>query len=287
MVAPSGSVHLTGPVLVFDSGVGGLSIVQALQERLPDLPLAYACDNAAFPYGTKPDAWLLQRLPQVIEAVIQAVQPALIVVACNTASTLGIQLLRETFDLPFVGVVPAIKPAALLTRTGHLGLLATQATLSRDYTQDLIQRFASDCEVTQVGSHALVDLAEKALAGAQVDSSQLNQILEPLLNEPRIDTVVLGCTHFPLLKTQLAAVASEAGADHWQWVDSGAAIARRVASLITPLDADAPAFEQAGTTWLTGPLPKSSQLPLMLNSLGLNRIQSLPALPLPALQPSV
>jgi len=268
---------LPGPILVFDSGVGGLSIVQALRERMPDLPLTYACDNEAFPYGLKSDAWLLERVPQVISRLIEEIRPCLLVVACNTASTVVLPALRERFSLPVVGVVPAIKPAGLMTRSGHIGLLATQGTIQRPYTQRLIETFAGDCQVTRIGSNCLVQLAEDALAGKQPSDARLREILQPFLDEPRLDTVILGCTHFPLLQKQLARVAEEAGAQHWQWVDSGAAIARRVLHLLVEEGYTHPCCPDtfARNCWLTGPLESGSQLPQALQGLGFDELKFL------------
>lgn len=265
-----------GPVLVFDSGVGGLSVVQAIRERLPDLPLVYAFDNAGFPYGTRSDAWLLQHLPPLIEHLLQAINPGLLVIACNTASTVALPALRERFTLPIIGVVPAIKPAALMTRTGHIGLLATQATIQRPYTQELIQRFAADCTVTQVGSNELVQLAEQQLAGQPPARAALLSILQPFIAEPRLDTLVLGCTHFPLLQAQLAEAAASAGIHPWQWIDSGAAIARRVQSLLQEQQLQPAALDTTlPHCWITAPLPENSRLPDMLQRLKLLPLQLL------------
>lgn len=272
------SQALPRPILVFDSGVGGLSVVQALRERMPDLPLVYACDNAAFPYGLKSDAWLKQRVASVIRCLISEIQPCLLVVACNTASTVALPELRELCSIPVVGVVPAIKPAALMTRSGHIALLATQGTISRPYTQQLIDEFAADCEVLKVGSNQLVQLAEIHLAGGEVADAQLLEILQPLLAEPRLDTVVLGCTHFPLLQPQLIRVAEAAGGQHWQWIDSGAAIARRVLHLLSNAGYNNPCCPDSfmRSCWLTASLESSSQLPKSLLRFGFNHLQLLP-----------
>ncbi|MBE0505919.1 MAG: glutamate racemase [Marinospirillum sp.] len=268
---------LPGPILVFDSGVGGLSVVQALRERMPDLPLVYACDNAAFPYGLKSDIWLKQRVASVIRCLISEIQPCLLVVACNTASTVALPELRELCSIPVVGVVPAIKPAALMTRSGHIALLATQGTISRPYTQQLIDEFAADCEVLKVGSNQLVQLAEIHLAGGEVADAQLLEILQPLLAEPRLDTVVLGCTHFPLLQPQLVRVAEAAGAQHWQWIDSGAAIARRVLHLLSNAGYSNPCCPDSfvRSCWLTATLDTNSQLPESLLRFGFDHLQVL------------
>lgn len=268
---------LTGPILVFDSGVGGLSIVQALRERMPSLPLIYACDNAAFPYGQKSEVWLKQRVHAVVSGLVKAIQPSLIVLACNTASTLTLPELRQHFNLPIVGVVPAIKPAALITRSGQIGLLATCGTVNRPYTQKLINEFAADCNLIKVGSNKLVGLAELYLAGGQIADQDLLEILQPLLAEPRLDTVILGCTHFPLLQTQLAKVAEQAGAAPWHWIDSGAAIARRVVQLLNEAGYSNPTSptDFMASCWLTAPLATNSQLPQSLQRFGFNHLKHL------------
>jgi len=268
---------LTGPILVFDSGVGGLSVVQALRERMPSLPLIYACDNAAFPYGQKTEAWLKTRVLSVVGSLINEVQPSLIVLACNTASTLTLPDLRKSFDLPVVGVVPAIKPATLITRSGQIGLLATCGTVNRPYTEQLINEFAADCEIIKVGSNRLVELAEVYLAGGKVADQDLLAILQPLLAEPRLDTVILGCTHFPLLQPHLARVAEQAGTPPWQWIDSGAAIARRVVQLLNTAGYTNPSNPKNFTAncWLTAPLAANSQLPQALQLFGFTHLKQL------------
>jgi glutamate racemase len=218
-----------GPILVFDSGVGGLSVVSALREQLPRAALAYACDNAMLPYGLREDAWLVGRILRVCEAAVAASRCVTLVVACNTASTLALDALRDRLSVPVVGTVPAIKPAAALSRSGHIGLLATRATVSRPYTLGLIEAFAADCRVTRVAADALVREAERWLAGDAPDPGVVRQALAPLWEDPLLDTVVLGCTHFPLLRDVLAAAAPR----KIHWVDSSEAIARRTAQVAT------------------------------------------------------
>ena len=219
---------MAGPILVFDSGVGGLSVVQALRRRLPDANLAYVCDNAMLPYGQREAVWLVQRIRAVCEAAVVASGCSALVVACNTASTLALEVLRACLSIPVVGTVPAIKPAARVTRTGHIGLLATSATVSRPYTLRLIQDFAADCRVTRVAADALVTEAERLVAGGLPDRTNLRLALAPLWDDPLLDTVVLGCTHFPLLGSWL----DEAAPWPVTWVDSSEAIARRVAQVV-------------------------------------------------------
>lgn len=239
---------MKGPVLIFDSGVGGLSVAQSLRQYYPDAALCYACDNAWLPYGLREDAALTDRIVAVCRSAVEACQPSVLVVACNTASTLALENLREQLAIPVVGTVPAIKPAAAISQTRHIGLLATKATVGRPYTQRLIDSFASDCVITRVAADALVVEAEAYLAGITPDIDRIQTALAPLWHavappsstpsltpdHQALDTVVLGCTHFPLLKpwlTQLAPVPLH-------WVDSGDAIARRVAQVVDELNSD-------------------------------------------------
>lgn len=216
-------------VLVFDSGVGGLSVYDEMRQLLPHLHYLYVFDNEAFPYGEKSEAFIVDRVLQIVTAAVQRYPLALVVIACNSASTVTLPALRERFAFPVVGVVPAIKPAARLTRNGVVGLLATRGTVKRPYTHELVTRFASECKTEMLGSAELVELAEAKLHGGSVSLEQIRHILQPWLrmNEPP-DTVVLGCTHFPLLNEELQAVLP-AGT---RLVDSGAAIARRTAWLL-------------------------------------------------------
>lgn len=217
---------VTKHVLIFDSGVGGLSVYQEIRKLLPDATYTYLFDNARFPYGELSSEELIPRCCALISA-LQKQRPAdLVVIACNTASTQVLPTLRSQLSVPVVGVVPAIKPAAQLTRIGRIGLLATPATVSRPYTEKLIREFASDCTVLRIGSTELVLEAERKLAGSAVDMNCLQRVLSPwLVDEQSPDVIILGCTHFPLLKEELHQVMP-----HVQLVDSGAAVARRVRS---------------------------------------------------------
>ncbi|WP_072064629.1 glutamate racemase [Proteus penneri] len=217
-------------VLIFDSGVGGLSVYREIREKLPDAHYIYVFDNEAFPYGEKSQEFIIDRVVRIVSAVAEKHFLATIVIACNTASTVSLPALRAKFtDIPIVGVVPAIKPAAKLTCNGVVGLLATRATVKRPYTHELIERFATDCKVHSLGSAELVELAERKLHGEEVSLDALRKILTPWLKmkEPP-DTVVLGCTHFPLLADELLSVLP----DGTRIIDSGAAIARRTAWLV-------------------------------------------------------
>ncbi|CCW30750.1 glutamate racemase [Xenorhabdus nematophila] len=216
-------------ILVFDSGVGGLSVYKEIRQLLPDLHYIYAFDNEAFPYGEKTADVIINRVVKVVDAIQKKHPLAVVVIACNTASTVSLPVLRERFSFPVVGVVPAIKPAAKLSCNRIVGLLATRATVNRGYTKELITRFATDCQVHSIGSAELVELAERKLHGKDVPLDELEKVLKPWLRmkEPP-DTVILGCTHFPLIAEELSQVLP----DGTRLIDSGAAIARRTAWLI-------------------------------------------------------
>lgn len=220
---------MPGPILIFDSGVGGLSVAAAIRERLPDAALAYVCDNAMLPYGTKPDDWLVTRIAAVCEQAVRLSSASALVVACNTASTLALEVLRSLLTIPVVGTVPAIKPAAAASRSGVIALLATSATVNRPYTRRLIATFAAHCRVLRLAADPLVGEAERCLAGGAANDAVIEACLAPLWQEAALDSVVLGCTHFPLLRSRLLAASPRPVA----WIDSGAAIARRVADVVT------------------------------------------------------
>ncbi|GLQ32179.1 glutamate racemase [Litoribrevibacter albus] len=215
-------------ILILDSGVGGLSVFDEIVQKLPSLDVDYLADHSFFPYGTKAPEAIISRVAQLVRHCLEQDTYSLIVVACNTASTVVLDSLRAEFDLPFVGVVPAIKPACAMSQSKRVGVLATEGTVTRDYTHELIRNFGLDNDITLVGSARLVEIAEQKLAGEEVDRAELKAILAPL-KAKQVDQVVLGCTHFPLLKAELIEVAD------WpvNWVDSGQAIALRVESLLS------------------------------------------------------
>ncbi|MBL8548882.1 MAG: glutamate racemase [Hyphomonadaceae bacterium] len=238
--------------LVFDSGVGGLSVADAMAGLA--LTIDYAADNAWLPYGAKSDAELRTRCPALIAALAAQLSPDVIVVACNTASTIALDAVRAAVPQPVVGVVPPIKPAAAMTGSGVIGLLATPATVRRAYTDDLIARFAADAHVVRFGSTALVAAAEAKLAGGAPDAGAVAEAIAGLFLAPRgeeIDVVALACTHFPLLAEELRTAAPRKVA----WLDSGAAIARRVAEV----SGCGAGSVQAARAVFTGPLTAALQ----------------------------
>lgn len=259
-------------VLLFDSGVGGLSVYDEVRRLLPDAHYIYVFDNEAFPYGEKPESFIVRRVVDIVAAAASHYPLALVIIACNTASTVTLPALRSHFDFPVVGVVPAIKPAARLTRNGIVGLLATRATVRRPYTQELIAQFATECKTEMLGSAELVTMAEDKLHGRTVSVEKIKHILQPWLQmaEPP-DTVVLGCTHFPLLKAELKEVLPEGT----RLVDSGAAIARRTVWLLEnqQLTATSTAQNTALCTRLT---PEIAQLMPVLMRYGFEKLEILP-----------
>jgi glutamate racemase len=242
----------TPPILVFDSGVGGLTVAAEIAAILPSAPLLYVCDNDWFPYGVKPEAALVDRVASVIESAVARFAPLLAVIACNTASTVALPRLRAAVAPPIVGVVPAIKPAAAASRNRVIGLLGTPGTVRRRYTQELIDRFAGDCTVIRIGSAELVEMAEAKLRGEAIDLTALAAILAgffaPASGE-KADTVVLACTHFPLLGDELAQVAPAGTV----FVDSGAAVAQRVLTLLAASDPVAEKAAPGGRVLFTAP----------------------------------
>ncbi|MDX2275197.1 MAG: aspartate/glutamate racemase family protein [Hyphomonadaceae bacterium] len=221
-------------VLVFDSGVGGLSVLDAIASADMALELDFLADAAWLPYGLKADADVAARVPELIAAVAAEWRPDLVVIACNTASTIALAGTRAALPhTPVVGVVPPIKPAAAATQTGTFAILATPATIRRPYTLDLIAQFAADKNVIRVGSSVLVEAGERKLRGLPVDKAAVAAVIDEMFQAPggeRIDVVALSCTHFPLLLEELTVAAPQP----CLWVDSGEAIARRVRALLDP-----------------------------------------------------
>jgi glutamate racemase len=213
------------PLLFFDSGVGGLSVLAPTHALLPTAPIVYAADNAAFPYGTRSEAEIAARVPALLGRLTERFHPRLAVIACNTASTIALAYVRAALDIPVVGTVPAIKPAAEVSRTRVIGVLGTEATVRQPYVDDLATCFASDCTVLRHGSAELVELAEAKLAGERIDPAAVAAAVAPLTGHG-MDVVVLACTHFPLLAEELAAALPGV-----KQVDGAAGIARRVAHL--------------------------------------------------------
>ena len=219
-------------ILVFDTGLGGLTVLREVVRVRTDAHYVYVADDAFFPYGHHSEEQIIARVVPLIGELIAAHAPDLVVIACNTASTLVMSHLREQYKVPFVGTVPAIKPACAKSKTKRVSVLGTKGTVKREYTRALIRDFAQGCEVTLVGSAELASLAETALSGVEVSDAEISAELAPCFvgdgDLARTDTVVLACTHYPLLIDRLVALAP------WpvDWIDPAPAIARRVADLL-------------------------------------------------------
>ncbi|HWJ39160.1 MAG TPA: glutamate racemase [Sphingomicrobium sp.] len=219
----------SAPLLFFDSGVGGLSVLGPTRALLKNAPVVYAADSAGFPYGKRSEAEIASRVPALLGRLVERFRPRLAVIACNTASTIALEHVRSALDLPVVGTVPAIKPAAQMSTSRVIGVLGTEATVRQPYVDDLAARFATDCTLIRHGSPELVELAEAKLAGEDISIEEVRAAAQPMFDAPSgkdIDTIVLACTHFPLLGPELRAAFPDIA-----YVDGGEGIARRIAYL--------------------------------------------------------
>jgi glutamate racemase len=246
---PESRIRLVGPIVmprplasptivVFDSGLGGLTVHREIAKARPDARIVYAADDAVFPYGGLGESELVSRVVAVMDHLVLTHDPDLVVVACNTASTIALPALRARFAVPFVGTVPAIKPACAVSTTKMVSVLGTEATVKREYTRALIREFATGCEVTLVGSPHLAALAERHLRGEPVEDEAIAAELVPCFvanGAGRTDTIVLACTHYPLLTARLERLSP------WpvRFIDPAPAIARRVVELVGAATADA------------------------------------------------
>ncbi|MDQ6433096.1 glutamate racemase [Mesorhizobium sp. LHD-90] len=229
------------PILFFDSGVGGLTVLREARVLMPDRRFVYVADDKAFPYGAWEEPALKAHILALFVRLLERFDPEISVIACNTASTLVIDALRDKFPgHPFVGTVPAIKPAAERTRSGLVSVLATPGTVKRQYTRDLITNWASKCHVRLVGSDRLAGLAEIYVRDGFVDEDSVRAEITPCFLEQdgrRTDIVVLACTHYPFLVNRMRKTAP------WpvDWIDPAEAIARRALSLLPAADSEVPA----------------------------------------------
>lgn len=262
-------------ILVFDSGLGGLTVFRDIARARPDARMVYAADDAFFPYGHHNEDALVARVVPLIGDLIARHRPDLAVIACNTASTLVLPHLRARYDIPFVGTVPAIKPACAGSRSRLVSVLGTKATVAREYTRTLIRDYAQGCEVTLVGAARLASLAEAALREEAVADADIAAEIAPCFvarEHRRTDTVVLACTHFPLLLDRLTRLAP------WpvDWADPAPAIARRVVDLLGPAPTAGPSGG-ACAEFSSGRLPGPA-LEAALSRWGIKQIVPAPAI---------
>jgi len=259
------------PLLFFDSGVGGLSVLRAVRAALPYAPLVYAADYAGMPYGTKSEAEIAARVPALLGRLVERYRPRLVTIACNTACTIALSHVRAALDVPVVGTVPAIKPAAEATQTGIIGLLGTAATIRQPYVDRLQNDHAAGMTLLRHAAPELVFAAEAKLRGEKVDPQIFADAMLGLTNNPdgdRLDVVVLGCTHFPLIEAELAAASPKI-----RFVDGAAGIARRIVHLThgQPWPQEVP----QGIFVTTGSESDAERLRPALANHGLTQIKSL------------
>jgi glutamate racemase len=258
-------------VIIFDSGLGGLTVYREVARALPGARYLYVADDASFPYNEREEAALIANVVELMGSLIADYAPDLVIIACNTASTLVLPQLRARFEGPFIGTVPAIKPACAASASKLVSVLGTQATVAREYTRALIRDFANGADVTLVGSGALAPLAEAKLRGEDVEDAAIARELAPCFVETagrRTDTVVLACTHYPLLLDELSALSPWPVA----FIDPAPAIARRAVELVGPACC-APA---GGTNEIlfTSGRPLSPPLTAALGTFGLGGIRA-------------
>jgi glutamate racemase len=255
-------------ILIFDSGVGGLTVHAEIRKVLPVARITYVADDAAFPYGDLSPQGCSDRVVYVLGRAIDRFRPDVAVIACNTASTVALPALRRTFAMPFVGTVPAVKPAAAVSRTRTISILGTPGTVSREYTHDLIIQHAPDCRVTLVGASRLARLAEARLRGEPVRDADVLTEIEPCFREKdglRTDAVALACTHYPLLLDVYKRVAP------WEvaWIDPSAAIARRVATVLAEREPGPPVVDDGDKAYFTKGASPAPALAAALTARGL------------------
>ena len=225
-----GQVNAAAPILLFDSGVGGLTVLAELRKLLPGAPVIYFADTAGLPYGEKTEAQVAARVAGLLGRLSERFQPRLITIACNTASTIALGMVREVLHVPIVGTVPAIKPAAAMTKSGVVGLLGTAATIRQGYVDRLEAEFGNGHRLIRHAAPELVEAAETVLRGGEADPAVFDAAAAGLRSQPGgddIDTVVLACTHFPLVEAPLGA----AFGPGVRFVHGAEGIARRIAFL--------------------------------------------------------
>lgn len=260
----------SSPILLFDSGVGGLTVLGELRKLLPQAPVIYAADMAGLPYGAKSEAEIAARVAGLLGRMAERYQPRLICIACNTASTIALGMVRDVLETPIVGTVPAIKPAAAMTKTGVFGLLGTEATMRQKYVDDLEHEFAVGKRLLRHGTNGLVPLAEAKLRGEGVRVADVAEAAKGLmlqLHGREIDTIVLACTHFPLLEDELRAAFGEEIA----FVHGAQGIARRIAQLT-----EGQVFERTTSDFAitTGPIEDFRRLAPAFEAYGIGELRA-------------
>ncbi|MEW4466946.1 glutamate racemase [Parasphingorhabdus sp. JC815] len=265
-------VDTSGPLLFFDTGVGGLSILREAQKLLPDAPIVYAADYAGMPYGMKTEEELSTRIPLLLGRLVERYKPQLVTMACNTASTIALDVVRSVLDIPVVGTVPAVKPASQITKTGVIGLLGTSATIRQPYVDRLADEFASDKKLLRFGAPDLVHSAEAKLRGEIPDPQAIQAAVAGLIEQEHgdeIDTVILACTHFPLVEEEL----QKYFVQPVQFIDGSQGIARRIAYLTK--GTKWPETKHDGVLVTTGELDQMAPYCKKLHEFGLRKLELL------------
>ncbi|GAA0482555.1 glutamate racemase [Parasphingorhabdus litoris] len=262
----------TQPILFFDTGIGGLSVLKEAQNLMPNAPIVYAADYAGMPYGMKSEEELSTRIPLLLGRLVERYNPQLVTIACNTASTIALDVVRSVLDIPVVGTVPAIKPASLVTKTGVIGLLGTRATIRQPYVDRLAAEFASDKTLIRFGAPDLVEAAETKLRGQTSNQKFIDDAVAGLLKQEhgdQIDTVVLACTHFPLVQEELQKSFVRA----IQFIDGSRGIAQRINYLTS--DTEWPKTAKNGTFVTTGAVTQLQPYHQTLTHFGLTEFDEL------------
>lgn len=270
--ANANKAEKAGPLLFFDTGVGGLSILREAQKLLPTAPVVYAADYAGMPYGMKTEAELSTRIPLLLGRLVERYKPQLVTMACNTASTIALDVVRSVLDIPVVGTVPAVKPASLMTKTGVIGLLGTSATIRQPYVDRLASGFAADKKLLRFGAPDLVHAAEAKLRGEVPDPKIFDEAVAGLTRQEHgdeIDTVILACTHFPLVQEEL----QKSFAKPVQFIDGAQGIARRICFLTQ--ETIWPETSEDGTFVTTGRLDQLASYRDTLYQFGLRKFERL------------
>ena len=231
-------------LLIFDSGIGGLSIYKEAKIKFPYLEIHYLSDNDSFPYGNKSINFLSDRIPNLLKIAEKKIKPDMIVIGCNTVSTLLLDKLRVLITVPIIGVVPAIKTASLMTKTKTFALLATDETIKRRYTDNLIKKYARDCNIIRLGASDLVANIESHINGGNLDRNLIRLKIEELKEKSNfIDIIVLGCTHFSMIQKDMKKINPKI-----QFIDSTAAIISRIESKLTTKETN---VKLNTTMWIT------------------------------------
>ncbi len=262
----------TAPLLFFDTGIGGLSILRESQKLMPTAPIIYAADYAGMPYGMKSEEELSTRIPLLLGRLVERYKPQLVTIACNTASTIALDVVRSVLDIPVVGTVPAIKPASQMTNTGVIGLLGTKATIRQPYVDRLAAEFAADKKILRFGAPDLVYAAEARLRDEVPDPKIIAKAVSGLTEQEygdQIDTVILACTHFPLVQDEL----QKSFVRDIQFIDGSPGIARRIADLTRHVSW--PKSPKNGVFVTTGSVEQLSSYQSALETFGLTTLEAL------------